>query len=85
MRRIKTRVFVIWSLIVVAAFSLVGCGSEKQTPPAAQQAQQVELNISAAVSLKDALAEIQKNYQAKNPNVKILYNLGASGALQQQI
>jgi len=45
----------------------------------------VELNISAAVSLKDALAEIQKNYQAKNPNVKLVYNLGASGSLQQQI
>lgn len=85
MWKTKTRVIVIWSLLVAVVFSLVGCGSEKQTPPAAQQVQQLELNISAAVSLKDALTEIQKNYQAKNPNVKIVYNLGASGALQQQI
>lgn len=85
MKRVKTRVFVILTLIAAAAFSLVGCGGEKQTPPAAQQAQTVEINVSAAVSLKDALAEIQKDYQAKNPNVKLIYNLGASGALQKQI
>jgi len=72
-----------WMLIAVllVAVVLAGCGS-KQTPPAAQP---VELNISAAVSLKDALIEIQKNYQSKAPNVKLVFNLGASGSLQQQI
>ncbi|QDR79640.1 molybdate ABC transporter substrate-binding protein [Sporomusa termitida] len=78
------RVFLILALVVATIFSLVGCGGEKQTPPAAQ-VQPVELNISAAVSLKDTLAEIQKNYQAKNPHVKLVFNLGASGALQKQI
>ena len=72
-----------WMLIAVllVAVVLAGCGS-KQTPPAAQT---IELNISAAVSLKDALTEIQKNYQFKVPNVKLVFNLGASGSLQQQI
>ncbi len=59
---------------------MAGCSSGKQTPPP-----KIELNISAAVSLKDALEEIQKNYEAKNSNIKLIYNLGASGALQQQI
>ncbi|MBP2662441.1 MAG: modA [Firmicutes bacterium] len=85
MKKMNTRVFVILALLVAAVFSLVGCGGEKKAPPAAQQAQTVEINVSAAVSLKDALAEIQKDYQAKNPNIKLVYNLGASGALQKQI
>ncbi|MBP2636892.1 MAG: modA [Firmicutes bacterium] len=83
MRKISLLFVVACLLTVVVALS--GCSGEKQAPPAAQQAQSVELNISAAVSLKDALAEIQKNYQAKNPNVKLVYNLGASGSLQKQI
>ena len=45
----------------------------------------VELNISAAASLKDALLDIQKNYGLKQPNIKINLNFGSSGALQTQI
>jgi len=70
--------------IVVAAVLAAGCGGTKQEP-AKQAAQTFELNISAAVSLKDALTEIQTKYQAKAPNVKLVYNLGASGSLQRQI
>ena len=76
-----------WSLIAVLLVTVVaiaGCGGTAQTPPPAAK-QPVELHVSAAASLKDALAEIQKNYQAKNPNVMILYNLAASGTLQKQI
>ncbi|NIK71593.1 molybdate ABC transporter substrate-binding protein [Paenibacillus sp. BK720] len=46
---------------------------------------QVELTISAAASLTDALIEIQNMYKEKNPNVKLNFNFGASGALQRQI
>ena len=62
----------------VMAISLLvaGCGDASQP---------TELNISAAVSMKDALAEIQTNYQKKAPHVKLVYNLGASGSLQTQI
>jgi molybdate transport system substrate-binding protein len=71
-----------WSLgilIVVCVVLLVaGCGENKA--PAT-----IELNVSAAVSLKDALGEIQQNYAKKNPNVKLFFNLGASGNLQKQI
>ncbi len=70
-------------LLGVLAISLLvaGCGdAAQQTAP-----KPVELNISAAVSMKDALAEIQTNYLKKAPQVKLLYNLGASGSLQKQI
>lgn len=69
--------------LLVAAVTLAGCGGTKEAPQAAQPP--LELNVSAAASLKDALGEIQTNYQAKQPKVKVLLNLGASGALQKQI
>ena len=72
-------------LAAIGMFGLIGCGGQKQAAPAAQPTQTVELNVSAAVSLKDALTEIQNKYQAKNPNIKLVYNLGASGSLQKQI
>ncbi|SFL34390.1 molybdate transport system substrate-binding protein [Paenibacillus sp. 1_12] len=45
----------------------------------------VELTISAAASLTDALKEIQTVYQTKATSTKLNFNFGASGALQQQI
>jgi molybdate transport system substrate-binding protein len=45
----------------------------------------VELNVSAAASLKDALLDIQKTYGVKQSNLKINFNFGSSGALQTQI
>jgi molybdate transport system substrate-binding protein len=45
----------------------------------------VELNVSAAASLKDVLTNIQNNYLQKQPKIKIIYNFGSSGALQTQI
>nr|WP_223192866.1 molybdate ABC transporter substrate-binding protein [Paenibacillus sedimenti] len=56
---------------------IVGCA---QTP-----AEKVELTISAAASLTDACKEIQTAYESKNKNIKLNFNFGASGALQQQI
>ena len=80
----KTRFlsFLLSALFITSV--IAGCSDQKQATPAAPP-QKIEMNISAAVSLKDALEEIQKNYEAKNPTVKLIYNLGASGALQKQI
>ena len=78
-----------WSLpltigLILALLLAAGCGGTKPAPPPAP-AQPVELNISAAASLKDAMTEIQANYQKVKPNVKLVINLGASGSLQKQI
>jgi molybdate transport system substrate-binding protein len=51
----------------------------------AQNSSPVNLTVSAAISLKDALDEIAKIYEAKHPNVTVSYNYGGSGALQHQI
>lgn len=71
-------------LVMFAVLCLMLAGCSTQTAEQSRN-QPVELTVSAAVSLKDALTEIQKNYQAKYPNIKISYNLGGSGSLQKQI
>ena len=43
------------------------------------------LTISAAVSLKEALQEIQRLYRREKPDVQITYNFAGSGTLEQQI
>jgi molybdate transport system substrate-binding protein len=45
----------------------------------------IELTISAAASLQNALEEIRANFEKNHSNVKVFFNFGASGALQQQI
>jgi molybdate transport system substrate-binding protein len=45
----------------------------------------VELTISAAASLTDAMKEIEANYEKSHPYIELNFNFGASGALQQQI
>lgn len=66
-------------LIVVMVMSIVlgACGQSSH--------EKVELTISAAASLTDALQEIQTLYEADHTDVLLNFNFGASGALQQQI
>ncbi|RJG22120.1 molybdate ABC transporter substrate-binding protein [Paenibacillus thiaminolyticus] len=49
------------------------------------QKEQVELTVSAAVSLTDALSEIQNLYESTHAGVQLHFNFGGSGALQKQI
>jgi molybdate transport system substrate-binding protein len=72
--------------IVVVSFVFIAAGIFIKTEPVNQQTEEpLELNVSAALGLKEALLDIQKEYEAKNPQVKIVYNLAASGALRTQI
>ncbi|MEY9970175.1 molybdate transport system substrate-binding protein [Lysinibacillus sp. RC46] len=61
---------------------LAGCGSQGSNNKTNES---VELTISAAASLQDSLEELQKAYQNEHDNIKITFNFGGSGALQQQI
>ncbi|MBP1762577.1 MAG: modA2 [Firmicutes bacterium] len=45
----------------------------------------VDLTISAAASLKDAMSEIKTLYAKEKPKTNLNINFGGSGALQQQI
>ena len=74
-------------LLLVLIFTLSGCGGktdETVSAPKGPTDEAVEINISAAASLTDALGEIQKEY-AKESNAVLQFNFGASGALQKQI
>jgi molybdate transport system substrate-binding protein len=43
------------------------------------------IQVSAAISLKDALAVLKEIYEKKKPDVAIRFNLASSGMLQKQI
>lgn len=44
-----------------------------------------EVLVSAAASLTDAFAEVEAAFEAANPGVDVVLNLGASSALREQI
>ncbi|WP_448163483.1 molybdate ABC transporter substrate-binding protein [Bacillus mobilis] len=68
-------------------FSAACTSGEKKEKSTAKEGKTVELTISAAASLQDALKEIETKYKEKEkePTIKLSFNFGASGALQQQI
>ncbi len=77
-------------LVLCLSIGLVGCsGKDDSKKEVAKdnnnKTETVELNISAAASLKEAMAELEKEYKKENDNVKLTVNFGASGSLQQQI
>jgi molybdate transport system substrate-binding protein len=46
---------------------------------------QANLTISAAISMKDSLDKVQRDFTAAKPSIIVACNYGASGTLQQQI
>lgn len=91
MALIKGRRFLI-RVCVGLAISLLtaSCGSSALAPNRSESrpetpAQTVEITVSAAASLQDALEAITPEFHAAYPDIEISYNFGASGALQQQI
>ena len=74
----------LWALMVSVLLLLVlGCGNEKDSP--AKTEENVELHVAAAASLTDVMQEIAAGYEKEHPNVKVIFNFGSSGALQQAI
>ena len=70
---------------IVFAGLAIALVSRLITPAPTVNPAQTSLLIAAASSLKDSLEEIKPLYQKSSPNVSLTYNLGASGALLQQI
>lgn len=71
-------------LVVFSIFLVSSCSTTNNTEKKSKPSQ-VEITISAAASLKDALMEIKTEFQRENKQIIPLFNLGGSGALQQQI
>jgi molybdate transport system substrate-binding protein len=65
-------------LFLVLVIFLASCQKDGDTA-------EKEITVSAAASLREALEEAGKLYMQKNPDIKIVYNFGGSGSLQQQI
>lgn len=70
--------------LCAATLLMTGCGGgggevEKKS------AEPVELHVSAAASLTDAMKELATIYEKDNPDVKLVFNFGSSGALEQAI
>lgn len=63
-------------VLLTLLLALTGCGTGEK--PA-------ELVVSTAASLADALKELQPAFEAEHRGVKLRFNAGSSGALQQQI
>lgn len=80
MKKFKSLIAIL--IAVVLATGLVGCSKSAEKQPAAQN---VNLTVSAAASLTDAMNEIKTLYAQEKPGVNITYNFGASGSLEQQI
>jgi molybdate transport system substrate-binding protein len=68
------------SIILFIAILLVMTGCE-----ANNDKNQKELTVSAAASLRESLEEVGQKYMDNHPEIKIIYNFGGSGSLQQQI
>jgi molybdate transport system substrate-binding protein len=72
-----------WLVITLMVF-LPAC-STLNSNGQSRQPKEIELTISAAASLANPLAEIKSDFEKTNKQITLLYNLGGSGALKQQI
>ncbi|AXH99185.1 molybdate ABC transporter substrate-binding protein [Sporosarcina sp. PTS2304] len=88
--------FLLSVLFVILSILLVGCsntdepensqGTDQQTPEADKQpAEEVELLISAAASLTDALEDLKGTFEEQHEGVTLTYNFGSSGKLATNI
>lgn len=75
---------VLLGMLMVAAIAVLGaCDAGKAS--GTEPAEKIELTVSAAASLTEALNELKASFESANPGVTLSFNFGASGALQQQI
>ncbi|SFJ01951.1 molybdate ABC transporter substrate-binding protein [Thermoflavimicrobium dichotomicum] len=61
---------------------LFGCSASSSS---SENASQVELRITAAASLTDALNELKASFEKEHPNIKLSFQFGSSGKLARQI
>ncbi|MFZ0580087.1 MAG: molybdate ABC transporter substrate-binding protein [Candidatus Acidiferrales bacterium] len=78
---LKSRRLFHWGLLVLFCGSLAAISAARIAAVERSSA----ITVSAAISLKDALDEIGRLYQARRPGAKVAFNYGGSGTLQRQI
>lgn len=72
-------------LVLLSLMLLVvtGCGPEPSS--ADESGGKTELHVAAAASLTEVMKELREDYEKLHPDVKLVFNFGSSGALQQAI
>jgi molybdate transport system substrate-binding protein len=72
-----------WLLVfgILLILGTMGCNADGKN----STKEPTEIMVSAAASLKNSLTEIEKIYEAKNPEVNLTISYASSGTLQQQI
>ena len=78
-------VFFLASALVLGATAADVFPTLAQSQPAQQSQRTGSITVSAAISLKDALAQLGPMYEKRVPGAKIVFNYGGSGTLEQQI
>lgn len=87
MKKLWLSLFSMFMVVIL----MTGCAANEQSGATEEKDKQestqdnVELTISAAASLQDALTDIQKSFEKEHENINLSFNFGGSGALQQQI
>jgi len=73
-------------LIVVSIVLFTRCSAQPVTTPRLTQASEpVELTVFAAASLTEAFTELGQQFEAEHSGVTVIFNLGASNQLAQQL
>lgn len=75
------------ALLAGTALLTAGCvgGGNSANKMETPQESPIELQVSAAASLTDAMKELGGMYEKEHGNTKLVFNFGSSGALQQAI
>lgn len=83
----RRRYILVAALGTVLSTVVAGCGGVGSTQPsgAGGQAAEGALTVSAAASLTTVFGALEKRFEADNPGVDVVLNLGASSTLAEQI
>ena len=74
------------ALVLAMVFMLTACGGSSDTEEAADTvAEKTTVNVFAAASLSNIMAEFESSYEADHADVDIVVNADSSGALLTQI
>ncbi len=72
-------------IVVMAALIVAGCSPSAPTPQTKEPVVKKEILVSTAASLANAMTEMEKAFEDKNPGVDLNFTYGSSGSLQTQI
>ena len=80
----KKKLFTLF-LAFAMIFALAACGGESGESDDAAPAEKTAVNVFAAASLSNVMADFEASYEEANPGVDIVVNADSSGALLTQI